>query len=77
MLSFDECKAIAEEKAKEYGAEITAAYKIGNDFAFDTAEKWVGVFPFTVDSETGEICGLWEYLCRTGKTMDDMQETAV
>lgn len=77
MLEYKECKEIAEKRAEEYGSEIDAAYKIGNDYVFDNASgNWAGVFPFVVESETGNICGIWNYLVRTDKTMDDMQEIA-
>lgn len=78
MFDFDACKGIAEKKAEEYNASIDTAYKIGNDYAFDnTSEKWTGVFPFIVETATGAICGLWEYLIRNDMTMDDLQEMTV
>lgn len=77
MLSFDECKAIADNRAQEYGAEIAKAYSIGNDFAFDTDEQFIGVFPLVVESKTGKACGMWEYLVKHNLTMDDMQECDV
>lgn len=76
MLSFDECKAIAENRAQEYGAEITKAYTIGSDFAFDTEERFAGVFPVVVVAESGTVSGLWEYLVENNLTMDDMQDVA-
>ena len=76
MLTFDECKAIADNRAQEYGTEITKAYKIGKDFAFDTDEQFTGVFPFVVVAESGTASGLWEYLVENNLTMDDMQEVA-
>lgn len=76
MLTFDECKAIADSRAQEYGTEITKAYKIGKDFAFDTDEQFSGVFPFVVVAETGAESGLWGYLVENNLTMDDMQEVA-
>ena len=77
MLTFDECKAIADKKAAEYGVDIDGAYKIGNDYAFENkSQEWAGVFPFVVESESGVVCGLWEYLIKENKTMDDMQDVA-
>lgn len=74
MLTFDECKVIAERHAQEYGTKIEKAYKIGNGFAFDTPEQFTGVFPFVVDAETETSSGLWEYLVKNNLSMDDMQE---
>lgn len=76
MLNFDECKAIAEKRAEEYGTEIAKSYEIGNDFVFDVSEQFTGVFPVVIDAETGDIFGLWEYLVKCNLTMDDMRDIA-
>lgn len=75
MMNYAECKAIAEEKAKNFDIEINAAYKLGENYVFDnTEEEYIGILPFVVDVNTGNTKGLWHYLNEADLTMDDMQE---
>lgn len=75
MMNYEECKAIAENRAKSYDININAAYQLGENYVFDnTEEEYIGVLPMVVDVNTGEIKGLWRYLNEVNLTMDDMQE---
>ena len=75
MLNYEECKKIAQERGLNCGAELDKAYALGDDFVFDcTSGEFIGLIPFVVDVKDGACYGLWPYLCRTNKTMDDMQE---
>lgn len=74
MLTYEECKNIAIEKAKSYNVSITKVYNIGNDFVFDTDVKFEGVFPVVVSSENGNTKGLWIYINEKDLSMYDMEE---
>ena len=75
MLSYEECKKIALDKAKLYNTTMDTAYEIGNDFAFENSkEAWEGVFPCVVIAESGETMGLWRYLNDMDLTEYDMKE---
>ena len=75
MLSYEECKRIAFEKAKTHNIELKNAYKIADDYVFDNEEKEiVGIIPFAVESESGNCRGLWNYLNAKDKSMDDIIE---
>lgn len=75
MMNYEECKAIAENRAKSYDINLNAAYQLGGNYVFDnTEEEYIGVLPMVVDVNTGEIKGLWRYLNEVNLTMDDMQE---
>lgn len=72
-MTFEEMKAIAEEKASAYGQKISKAYKLGNAYVFETEEEIIGSFPLVVDTE-GNQSALWAYLNEHDLTMDDMVE---
>lgn len=75
MLNYGECKVKAEERAAAFNATIDKAYKIGSDYVFENSkEEYIGVLPLVVDTETGAIKGLWQYLLDKDMTMDDMTE---
>ena len=75
MMSYDECKTLAEERAKERTLEINRAYKLGFGFVFDNKDiESVGTFPLVVDRKSGELSGLWAYLEKNKLSMDDMKE---
>ena len=75
MLNYEESKAIAEERAKAFDAIVDKAFKLGDNYVFDSSkEEYAGVIPFVVDVNSGEIKDLWNYLNEADLTMDDMQE---
>lgn len=75
MKNYEECRDIAEKRAKAFGATTNKAYKLGNDYVFENAdEEFIGVLPMVVSTETGDTSGLWQYLNANDMTMDDMQE---
>ena len=74
MLSYEECKDIAVQIASGHDAKLAKAYQIRNDYVFEAAGEWVGVFPVVVFAENGDTMGLWHYLNRFDLTWDDMVE---
>ena len=75
MLSYEECKKAAMEKAKEYNIALDTAYSIGRDFAFESKKKeCVGILPVVVSRKSGKTYGLWPYLNKFNLSMDDMKE---
>ena len=75
MLSYEECKKIAVERASQHDLEITKAYHIGSDYVFaDDNDDAPGFLPEVVRSENGECWGIWEYINHFNMTMDDMVE---
>ena len=74
MLSYEECKKIAEERARNYNATLVKAYRIRNDFVFEAEGNWAGVFPVVLFAETGDTMGLWLYLNKYDLMMDDTVE---
>ena len=74
MLSYDDCKGIAAEKAENYGVKLSKAYTIGSDYAFDSDVECVGVFPVVVCPENGYCYGLWQYVNMKDMSMDDLVE---
>lgn len=72
MLNYDNCKQIAIKKAESYGATLEKAYLINGDYAFDTKEEFIGIFPVVIRKKNGDMFGLWEYLNKSDLTMDDM-----
>ncbi len=73
-MNYAECKEIAENKVKIFNATIGKAYKLGDDYVFDSSEEYIGIFPVVVSSKDGKCTGLWQYLNENDMTMDDMQE---
>ena len=71
MLSYEECKEIAESIARNHNATLVRAYRIRNDFVFEAAGNWAGVFPAVIFSENGDTMGLWLYLNKYDLRMDD------
>lgn len=74
MLSYEECKNIAAQIARDHNATLVEAYQIQDDYAFEAAGEWAGVFPIIVLSENGDTMGLWHYLDRFDLTWADMVE---
>ena len=75
MLSYAECKKIAEDKAREHDIELDTAYSLGADFVFESSkEKCIGILPVVVSSDNGKTFGLWPYLNSFDKSMDDMEQ---
>ena len=74
MLSYDECKQMAEEKAESYGLKITKAYRLGDAFVFDTDIECEGIMPVVIDPETEKTTGLWRYINDKDLEMGDMKE---
>ena len=74
MLSYEECKSIAAQIASGHDAKLVKAYQIRNDYVFEAAGEWAGVFPVVVFSENGDTMGLWQYLERFDLTWDDLVE---
>lgn len=73
MLNYDNCKQIAIKKAESYNTSIDKAYLINGDYAFDTKEEFIGIFPVVIRKKNGDMFGLWEYLNKSDLTMDDMR----
>lgn len=75
MKTYEECKEIAVERASAFDVAVDKAYKLGENYVFDSSTtQCVGVLPMVVDTENGNICGLWHYLNKAELSMDDMQE---
>jgi len=74
MLSYEQCRQIAHKKAESYNTAIGKSYHIGKDYAFESVEEYVGVFPTVVDVNNGNTYPLWIYLNDNDLSMDDMQE---
>ena len=63
MLSYEECKAIAEEMVKGHNATLDKAYKLDDDYVFDNSEvTFEGLYPIVVCAEDGKCWGLWRYI---------------
>ena len=77
MLSYEQCRLIAHEKAEHYNTALGKSYKLGNDYVFEAVEEFVGVFPTVVSTENGSTLPLWTYLNEKDLSMDDMQEIPV
>ena len=73
MLSYEECRKIAERKAAQYNVNISKAYTLGDAYVFETDVEFTGAFPLVVD-KNGATYGLWHYLNEKDLTMDDMSE---
>lgn len=74
MLTYSECKSIAQGKALTVNAIIDKAYSLGGNYVFDTKEEYIGIFPIVVDTANGNIYRLWQFLNEYDMSMDDMQE---
>ena len=59
-------------KGGHYDTSIDKAYLINGDYAFDTKEEFIGIFPVVIRKKNGDMFGLWEYLNKVDLTMDDM-----
>lgn len=74
MLNYEECKAIAMNRASNYGVTVTKAYTLKEAYVFDTKEECDGIMPVVINPETEEVSGIWNYLNKYDLTMGDMVE---
>ena len=76
MLTYEECKRIAVNRAKGYDLTINKAYKLNGAYVFDSNVELMGILPIVVDTE-GNTKGIWAYINEHDLTMDDMEEIEV
>ena len=75
MVTYEEAKQIALERAEAAGVSINWAGELPHAYVFNDAEQeYVGLLPFVVRKSDGKAFNYWHYMTQTNSNADAIKD---
>lgn len=75
MLTYEEAKKVALERAEEAGVRINHARELPHAYIFDDSEReYLGLLPVVIRKSDGKAFNYWNYMVQTDSKGDDIKD---